>query len=82
MYMYTHVQCRFTCMYMNMPDLYASTCTCMFVLFPLKFVSALTQLLRVHRGQAREISEVRTLYQKEALKRKLLYNEVNIEIVI
>ena len=30
----------------------------------------------MHRGQAREIGEVRALYQKEALQRKLLYNEV------
>jgi len=38
--------------------------------------SSLTQLLRTHRRQRREIHEVRALYQKEALQRKLLYNEV------
>ena len=38
--------------------------------------SSLTQLLRTYRRQRREIQEVRALYQKEALQRKLLYNEV------
>ena len=36
----------------------------------------LSQLLVVHRRQAREVVEVRGLYRKEAMQRKLLYNEV------
>jgi hypothetical protein len=43
-----------------------------------KFVSATSQLLRIYCGQTREIGEVRALYQKEALQRKLLYNEVRL----
>ena len=37
----------------------------------------MSQLVRVYRRQEREIGEVRALYQKEALHRKLLYNEVS-----
>jgi kinesin family protein C2/C3 len=41
-----------------------------------KFSSEITKLLSAYRGQSREIGEVRALYQKESLHRKLLYNEV------
>ena len=39
---------------------------------------ALSQLILVHRKQAKEVVEVRTLYRKEAMERKLLYNEVGV----
>ena len=42
---------------------------------------ALSQLLVTHRLQSLEIHEVRALYRKEALQRKLLYNEVHAYIL-
>ncbi len=38
----------------------------------------LAQLLFVHRRQSQEVVEVRTLYRKEAMQRKLLFNEVGV----
>ena len=49
-------------------------CVCCFLF--LKLSSVITQLLRTHRRQVQEITEVRELYRREALQRKLLYNEV------
>ena len=37
--------------------------------------SAMIQLLKTHRRQSQEIHEVRSLYRREALQRKMLYNE-------
>ena len=45
-----------------------------------QFTKALNQLIRIHRRQSIEIVEVRTLYRKEALQRKLLYNEVGFTV--
>ena len=37
----------------------------------------LTQLIIVHRRQTKEVLEVRALYRKETMQRKLLFNEVD-----
>ena len=38
----------------------------------------LSQLLYVYRKQSKEVVEVRALYRKEAMQRKLLFNEVGV----
>ena len=48
------------------------------------FVKALDvskQIKQSESGQMKELEEVRALYQKEALQRKLLYNQVRIGTV-
>lgn len=46
--------------------------------FYLQLSKVLSQLLHVHQRQCKEIVEVRALYRKEAMQRKLLFNEVGV----
>ena len=52
---------------------------CMYIIRTcfLQLVLVVSKLLTMYRERAREIGEIRTLYQKEALQRKLLYNAVS-----
>jgi hypothetical protein len=38
----------------------------------------MSQLLFIYRKQSKEVVEVRALYRKEAMQRKLLFNEVGV----
>ena len=53
-------------------------CFPIMTLFQLQLSKALAQLVVAHRRQAKEVVEVRMLYRKEAMQRRILFNEVKL----
>ena len=53
-----------------------------YIIFPTQLSKVLSQLLGVYRKQSKEVVEVRALYRKEAMQRKLLFNEVGVVIIM
>ncbi len=60
-------------------ELHCTTLCC--DLYALQLSKVLSQLLYAHHRQPEEVLEVCALYQKEAMQRKLLFNEVEVVTV-